>query len=273
MNYADKVTVKMVDVMGDDLTPILAAKVSFDRDDTNAETDVVLGWHDVELPCLYREQPLLSEKQQGLISYLARGMSSKEFEALSERLRASTDLSEVKELLWTFRKTPTHAAPFGHCFASFVVEAPVFVARQLVKHEYLRMSEVSRRYVKGDPVYYKPATWHGIAEDVKQGSGKPLENPFSVVGAYLEAVRTADQVYHELLLDVSPEEARMVLPLCHMTRWWWSGSLDAFANMCNLRLDPHAQSLTREVAKQISDQMVQAFPYSWKALVLNADKC
>ena len=268
--YTSAVTARMVDVMGDDLTPILAAKVSFDKDDTSKEVNDVEGFDYISLPHESRAQPKLSEGQQSLISYLARGMPNKEFEVLSERLRASTDLSEVKELLWSFRKTPTHAAPFGHCFASFVVEAPVFVARQLVKHEYLRMSEVSRRYVKGNPVYYQPDVWHSIAKDVKQGSGEQLDNPFSFNGAYLEATRTADQVYHELLTEISPEEARMVLPLCHMTRWRWSGSLDAFANMCNLRLDPHAQALTREVAKQISDQMVQAFPCSWKALVLNA---
>ena len=267
--YTSAVTARMVNVMGDDLTPILAAKVSFDKDDEEKEFDEVDSWEGVDLPCLYREQPKLSEAQQGLISYLARGMPNKEFEALSERLRASANLSEVKELLWSFRKTPTHAAPFGHCFASFVVEVPVFVARQLVKHEYLRMSEVSRRYVKGNPVYYKPDVWHSIAKDVKQGSGEPIENGYQDL-AYEDAVEMSDGIYRELLRTVSAEEARMVLPLCHMTRWRWSGSLDAFANMCNLRLDPHAQALTREVAKQISDQMVQAFPYSWKALVLNA---
>lgn len=267
--YTSAVTARMVDVMGDDLTPILAAKVSFGKDDEEKELDDVEGFDYISLPHESRAQPRLSEKQQGLISYLARGMPNEEFEALSERLRASTDLSEVKELLWAFRKTPTHAAPFGHCFTSFVVEAPVFVARQLVKHEYLRMSEVSRRYVKGNPVYYRPEAWHSFAKDVKQGSGEPIENGYQDL-AYEDAVEMSDGIYRELLRTVSAEEARMVLPLCHMTRWRWSGSLDAFANMCNLRLDPHAQALTREVAKQISDQMVQAFPCSWKALVLNA---
>lgn len=268
MTYTNKVSAKMVNVMGDDLTPILAAKVSFDADDIGKEEDI--DWGYVELGFLSRPQPRLSDKQQSLIKYLARGIPTKEWKALVASLVASDDPLFIKEKLWQFRNTPTHAAPFGHCFATFVVEAPVFVARQLVKHEYLRTSEVSRRYVKGSPVYYQPDEWHSIAADVKQGSGSPVtdfDDIADIDAHYVVATAAADRAYHALLDIVGAEEARIVLPLCHMTRWWWSGSLDAFANMANLRLDSHAQPLTREVAQQISDQMLTAFPYSWGALV------
>ena len=43
-----------------------------------------------------------------------------------------------------------HLSPFGHAFASFHVKAPVFVARQLVKHKFLRWNEISRRYVDSE---------------------------------------------------------------------------------------------------------------------------
>jgi thymidylate synthase (FAD) len=49
-----------------------------------------------------------------------------------------------------------HMSPFGHCFASFHVKAPIFVARQLVKHKFLRWNEVSRRYVDDEPEFYVP---------------------------------------------------------------------------------------------------------------------
>ena len=51
-----------------------------------------------------------------------------------------------------------------------------------------------------------------------------------------------------------------------MTEWYWSGSLDAFADMCNLRCKPDTQAETREVADQISDKMKELFPVSWEAL-------
>jgi len=59
----------------------------------------------------------------------------------------------------------------------------------------------------------------------------------------------------------------MVLPQNTMTEWYWSGSLDAFADMCRLRLDSHAQYESRIVAEQISKEMEQLFPVSWKALL------
>jgi len=256
------ITATLIDVMGDDLTPVRAAKVSFDND---ATVDPA-GWKFVDLPCVSRDQPILTPQQNRLIQYLARGMTQDEFDNLVHEIQ-HCDSETIPKLLWRFRRTPTHAAPFGHASMSFRVEAPVFVARQLVKHEYLRMSEVSRRYVKGEPVYWKPDTWHGIAKNVKQGAGNASDWQEHHDYNWSRAVNEADANYKELLHYIAPEEARIVLPLCHMTRWYWSGSLDAFANMCNLRLDDHAQGATREVAQQVSDQARMAFPVSWAALV------
>jgi thymidylate synthase (FAD) len=67
--------------------------------------------------------------------------------------------------------------------------------------------------------------------------------------------------------NVAPEQARIVLPLNTMTNWVWSGSLFAFARVCNLRLDPHAQVEVQEVAKLISEEVSSKFPISWKYLV------
>jgi thymidylate synthase (FAD) len=71
---------------------------------------------------------------------------------------------------------------------------------------------------------------------------------------------------HLIRGGVAPEQARMVLPQSTMTEWYWSGSLDAFADMCNLRCKTDTQAETRVVADQISDQMLELFPVSWEAL-------
>jgi thymidylate synthase ThyX len=67
--------------------------------------------------------------------------------------------------------------------------------------------------------------------------------------------------------DVAPEQARMVLPQSTMTEWWWSGSLDAFADMCKLRLKEDTQYESRLVAQMIDKEMSHMFPVSWAALV------
>ena len=156
-----------------------------------------------------------------------------------------------------------HISPFGHCFASFHVKAPVFVARQLVKHKFLRWNEISRRYVDDEPEFYQPAIWRGKAKDVKQGSEGVVHTEADPAFVNHTALRT----YNEMLDEgVAPEMARMILPQSLMTEWIWSGSLDAFAGMARLRCATDTQAETRLVADDISKKMSELFPVSWSAL-------
>ena len=155
-----------------------------------------------------------------------------------------------------------HISPFGHCFASFHIKAPVFVARQLVKHKFLRWNEISRRYVDSEPEFYQPTEWRGRSADKKQGSEGVVD-----VGEWGDTNWACLIAYNDLLNHgVCPEQARMVLPQSMMTEWIWSGSLDAFADMCKLRCAPDTQAETAEVAWEIDRKMVDLFPVSWKAL-------
>ena len=165
-----------------------------------------------------------------------------------------------------------HMSPFGHCFASFHVKAPVFVARQLVKHKFLRWNEISRRYVDDAPEFYEPDVWRGRSADKKQGSSGEISiehSDFYVTELGDDGTLNEAALFtYEALLEkgVCPEQARMVLPQSTMTEWYWSGSLDAFADMCNLRCKPDTQAETRLVADIIAGRMIHLFPESWDAL-------
>ena len=180
-------------------------------------------------------------------------------------------LKDSDEKLINYLAKHKHFTPFGHSFMSFRVTAPVFVRAQLVKHEYLRMNEISRRYVDSEPEFYFPSKWRKRAENVKQGSSDEFfEGALEKQTNYSYEVFIADAInlYNEYIDDgMAPEQARMVLPQSMMTSWWWSGSLDAFAKMCKLRLDPHAQYETRIVAEEINKIASGLFPVSWRALI------
>ena len=157
-----------------------------------------------------------------------------------------------------------HMSPFGHCFASFHVKAPIFVARQLVKHKFLRWNEISRRYVDDGVSFYYPEVWRSKATDKKQGSGPALADQEIDLGTTYTVVA---QLYNSLIQKgVCPEQARMVLPQSTMTEWYWSGSLDAIADMCNLRRKEDTQYETRLVANKIDEIMLDLYPHSWQAL-------
>ena len=224
------IEVTYIDHMGTDLTVANAARVSFGK--TSEMEDDPWG------------PPKLKAKDDKLIRYLAR---------------------------------EKHISPFGHCFASFHIKAPIFVARQLVKHKFLRWNEISRRYVDDEPEFYVPDVWRGRSADKKQGSDGVVDlgrNPYE---PYCEDWELDDGrygfnevslvVYKDIIAKgVAPEQARMVLPQSTMTEWYWSGSLDAFADMCNLRCKSDTQAETRQVAQQIDRKMIELFPVSWDAL-------
>jgi len=219
------IEVTYIDHCGTDISVVNAARVSFGKESEPIEWQCIdLGKANGDLVAV------LSEKDQKLIHYLAKH---------------------------------EHYSPFGHCFASFHVKAPIFVARQLVKHKFLRWNEISRRYVDDKPEFYVPDVWRGRSADKKQGSDGVVDYGF-MADFYDRCIVE----YLEMLIEgVAPEQARMVLPQSTMTEWYWSGSLDAFADMCNLRLKPDAQYETRLVAEQISDVMRKIWPISWEALM------
>ncbi|WMM94927.1 thymidylate synthase [Roseobacter phage CRP-804] len=239
-----KIKVTYIDHMGDDLSVVNAARVSFGK-----KSEFVDGEIKEDEVGPYMEM-VLSNKDKKLIRYLAKHK---------------------------------HLSPFGHAFASFHVKAPIFVARQLVKHKFLRWNEISRRYVDDEPEFYMPDVWRGRSADKKQGSdgvvdleainswGDPYEGRFceATLGEIVYEEAQEISYSYDLLIKagVAPEQARMVLPQSTMTEWYWSGSLDAFAAMCQLRCASDTQYESQIVANQISEYMAVFFPVSWEALL------
>ena len=179
--------------------------------------------------------------------------------------KTKTEFSPQDEKLIKYLAEHEHWSPFGHASLQFRIKAPVFVARQLVKHQVgLIWNEVSRRYVDYEPEFYHPEQWRGKPKDSKQGS----EGEVDVDQGYYERLMNSMRVYYHLLLNsgVAPEMARMVLPQSMMTEWYWSGSLYAFARVCNLRCAKDTQLETQNIANQIDEITKQKFPISWKYL-------
>lgn len=195
----------------------------------------------------------------------------------------SNEASEKDTKLISYLAKHNHWSPFAHTCVSLRIKAPIFVARQLGKHQVgLVWNEVSRRYVDSEPEFYIPETWRKRAENVKQGSSDEivsLDNKYTGVCNSIREAQTIDDVldrcnalYNGLVTSgVCPEQARMVLPQAMMTEWIWTGSMLAFNRVCKLRLDSHTQRETQEIAKQIAEIIEPLFPVSWKALMENGN--
>lgn len=161
-----------------------------------------------------------------------------------------------------------HWSPFAHTALTFRIKAPIFVARQLVKHTVGGVwNEVSRRYVSDEPEFYFPDVWRGKPENAKQGSSDKEAKTAYAYKAKEQIWWLVDSYNNMIEEGVAPEQARMVLPQNTMTEWWWTGSLVFFARVCKQRLDSHAQQETREIAEMLSNQIKPLFPVAWKALM------
>ena len=164
-----------------------------------------------------------------------------------------------------------HMSPFGHAFASFHVKAPIFVARQLVKHKFLRWNEISRRYVDDEPTFYDTRLWRKRPENKKQGSSDTSffsESELDRVGyMYKDAVRHCLDSYNSMIKNgVAPEQARAVLPQGMYTEWVETGSLAAAARIVGLRNKEDAQKEIQDLAIMLMKEIKTIAPVSWKAL-------
>lgn len=181
------------------------------------------------------------------------------------------EMSEQDERLIKYLVENRHFTPLRHTQVQIRCEAPIFLARQLVKHQAgLSWNEVSRRYVNSEPEFFYP-DWRLKPEgSIKQGSGELLkfEDADEVEGHYLDFLDSAEELYNKLMnnYEVAPELARIVLPQSLLTKWMWTGNILAFAHVYNERIAPTAQIEAQDFARKLDKVIRPLYPVSWDML-------
>ena len=132
------------------------------------------------------------------------------------------------------------------------------------KKNQLEVLKKSVTSIIGDkPEFYIPFMWRKRAENKKQGSSDE-EVEFDIT----MLIQNSKDLYNQMLEeDIAPEMARMILPQCMMTEWYWTGSLMAFARVVNLRIKEDSQAETRVIATHIEKHLKDHFPISAKYLL------
>ena len=213
--YEGQGYVTLINHMGHDHTPALAARVSFANIDYSSE---------------------MSERDTKLIHYLAKHQ---------------------------------HTSPFEHQQATFIIDCPIYVARQIMRHRTFSFNEVSRRYTSEALDFHLPSSLRAQADKNQQCSTnetvKRSEELLELIEHHQEL---SHSMYEELLSSgVSREQARAVLPLSLTTTFWMSGNLLNFSKFLKLRLSEHSQHETREVAEAILSELSYIWPVSMSALL------
>lgn len=170
-----------------------------------------------------------------------------------------------------------HTTPLEMVVFKFHVKAPIFVARQWMRHRMASINEVSARYSELDDGAWRPdmGEIRGQGSRNKQvGDGKL--SPDKQYSASIEIRRAADTAYlhyRDLLANgVCREQARAVLPVGTYTEWYWRIDLHNLLRFLRLRLDWHAQAEIRAYAAVVLDLITPIVPVAvdaWREHVLH----
>tara|TARA_R110002126_G_scaffold93585_2_gene221621 strand:- start:1064 stop:1711 length:648 start_codon:yes stop_codon:yes gene_type:complete len=177
---------------------------------------------------------------------------------------------EQRNKLIKYLATHKHMSPFRHNSISIRCEMPIFIVRQLGKHQAgLSWNEVSRRYCTDDVTFHVPEEWRAAPDgSIKQGSAGIHTHSEFYSNAYAKLLRHAISLYEDMIMDkVAPEMARMVLPQSMNTKWVWTGNLLAMAHIYRERSASGAQLECQWFAKKLNEVLRPLFPVAWSALV------
>lgn len=256
--------------MGDDLSVVNAARVSFDKESEWEWKCCGEPHQSMSAPecCGFGAKPVLKAADKSLIQYLARGCSTKDWDALIQQAMED-DGYKIADILTHVKKMPEHWTPFAHTAISLRMKAPVPIRTQCFKHKQgMVENEESRRYITSTPELFVPEFFRAKPEgSIKQGSGEKHPHSDGAKEAYVAMCTDAIALYESFVEGgICPEQARFVLPQGVQVNWIWTGNLYAFANFYNKRTDSHSQVEIQELAKQVGEIIQPLFPESWKAL-------
>lgn len=272
-------TMEYIGHHGSDLLVVNAARASFGKEVAWLPSWASNDYEGVVYQNIDGHPVNLSKGDAGLIRFLATGFRAQEWDdflneiiglvtAANESFGRLDVKAELTKKLHEYKRKAQHWAPFGHPHLTLRMTLPIFLARQFVKHQVGGVwSEESRRYISDEPDFWMPEEWHTRPDDIKQGSGRSVEDQDRAFQHAHEATQSALGTYNTLMhVGVAPEEARTILPLNMMTTVVWTGSLLFWARVRNQRVDGHAQLASQKLAVQLDDIVGSRYPVSWAAL-------
>jgi len=225
------VKIELIDFMGDDLTVVNAARVSFDKESQ---------WENIT-PAGPVEN-LLTEKDTKLIKYLAKHNHFTPFTHCTITMRETVPIFVARQ-----RFKHTIGFSYNEVSRRYVDDTPEFYMPKAWRAK----ADNAKQGSSEETIDINPV-----------GNRAP-----PMVDIYKLAMQRSLWTYEELLRKgVCPEQARMVLPQSMYTSYYVTGSLYAWARAYNLRSDSHAQKEIQEVADQWNRICIGRFPASWSAL-------
>lgn len=191
----------------------------------------------------------------------------------SARVSYANDLKSVtaseRTGLINFLMRNGHMSPFEHCTMKVRVTAPIFVAREWMRHRTQSYNEHSLRYSQATPTFYIPSDTRPCVQSGKSGDYQFTEDCGLAKIAH-DTIEVSTQYawdcYQEMLLvGVAREVARMCLPVNVMTSFYATANLRNWQDFIRQRTDPQALHEIAFLARQVEDLLTLRFPVAMEA--------
>lgn len=172
-----------------------------------------------------------------------------------------------------------HTSPFEVIKFGFIIQIPIYVARQLIRHRTANVNEYSMRYTTAiDEFYFPPIRYQ---DDVNKQGSIPLDKKMELLNEeeksnlnkletkYFSAQKKSSELlddYKELVdLGLAREVARTILPVSEMTKLYWHMDLHNLFHFLRLRMDKHAQKEIQDLANAIYELVYPIVPAACEA--------
>lgn len=229
--------IELINSMGDDLTVVNAARVSFDKE---SEWENITPAGPID--------HLLTEKDTKLINYLANHNHFTPFTHCTITMRETVPIFVARQ-----RFKHTIGFSYNEVSRRYVDDTPEFYTPEVWRFKADNVKQGSH--------------YTGLTSQEVNGKLRDKEEANGLIMSPEEIYDDCLKTYKQLLsIGVCPEQARMVLPQSMYTSYYVTGSLYAWARAYNLRSDSHAQKEIQFVAKYWDTIIKELFPTSWEAL-------
>ncbi|MFD8886451.1 FAD-dependent thymidylate synthase [Streptomyces erythrochromogenes] len=186
------------------------------------------------------------------------------------------------ERLINYLMRDRHGSPFEHTSFTFLVEAPIFVAREHMRHRAgWSYNEESGRYKELEGMFYVPSSDRALVQLGKPGAysfkGGSDTHFARMASNMLEAYGEAFLAYKDMLkAGIAREVARMVLPVGLVTSYYATCNARSLMHFLSLRtisegsrFPSFPQREIEMVAERMERELALSMPHTYAAFVKN----
>lgn len=222
-----------------------------------------------------KEHKVLNEGFVKVVDYMGSDESVVKAARVSYDANNKPHTQEENAKLINYLMKHNHSSPFEMCEIELHIKAPLFVARQWMRHRTASYNEISARYTEVKDSFYVPDASR-LTKQSKTNKQCSSQEAIDTIHAdeFLNIVEIRNQHFIEEYnyfnskeVDLAKEINRINMPVSAYTEFYYKTNLKNLLHFLKLRDHTHAQKEIQEYAKVIDGIIQQWCPVVYQAFI------